>query len=244
MQNDLFLNQSVTFERLKTIPTFLFLLQLFSFQAQEFYTVNPKQLDFGTIYCDTILDEHYQLKSELKEIWLKNTGAEPFIINRVNWPGEICVPNYPKDPIKAGDSALITLQCNSFGCERSLRKTFIIETSLGQISIKMTGEFKYMPHFLEISKREIQVFDNKTKNEHPFFTLKNVSQHRLVLTDFRSSNKDILIREKKRVLKPGESVTIYPDFSNITNQSHLASFLYFNSDGGGFDQKITLIIWH
>ena len=83
-------------------------------------TFEKTEHDFGTIAADSKVDYSFQFK---------NTGEADLIITRAMGSCGCTIPEYPKTPIKTGESAKIDVSFNSAGKHGNQQKSVTIYTN-------------------------------------------------------------------------------------------------------------------
>jgi hypothetical protein len=83
-------------------------------------TFDKTEHDFGTITPDSKVDYSFQFK---------NTGEADLIITRAVGSCGCTIPEYPKTPIKVGESAKIDVSFNSAGKHGNQQKSITIYTN-------------------------------------------------------------------------------------------------------------------
>jgi hypothetical protein len=83
-------------------------------------TFEKTEHDFGTIVADSKVNYSFQFK---------NTGEADLIITRAVGSCGCTIPEYPKTPIKAGESAKIDVSFNSAGKHGNQQKSVTISTN-------------------------------------------------------------------------------------------------------------------
>lgn len=102
----------------------------FKFEKEEY--------NFGTIKQGEIVN--YEFK-------FKNVGKEPLIISEAHGSCGCTVPNYPKEPIKPGESAVIKVTFNSAGKSAMQDKTVTLTSNAkeGQKILHLKGTVEVKP---------------------------------------------------------------------------------------------------
>jgi hypothetical protein len=98
-------------------------------------TFASKDHDFGSIEADSKVNYSFNFK---------NTGQADLIISRAVGSCGCTIPEYPKDPIKAGDSGKIDVSFNSANKHGNQQKSVTIytNTKAGAESLYITASIK------------------------------------------------------------------------------------------------------
>ena len=98
-------------------------------------TFASKEHDFGSIEADSKVNYSFTFK---------NTGQADLIISRAVGSCGCTIPEYPKDPIKAGDSGKIDVSFNSANKHGNQQKsvTIFTNTKAGAESLYITASIK------------------------------------------------------------------------------------------------------
>jgi len=98
-------------------------------------TLATKDHDFGTIEADSKVNYSFTFK---------NTGQADLVISRAVGSCGCTIPEYPKDPIKAGESGKIDVSFNSANKHGNQQKSITIytNTKAGVESLYITASIK------------------------------------------------------------------------------------------------------
>lgn len=88
------------------------------------------EYNFGTIKMGEVVTHEYRFT---------NTGKEPIIITSANGSCGCTVPDYPKEPIKKGETGVIKVSFNSAG-----------KTQMQDKTVTVSSNAKGSPHILHI----------------------------------------------------------------------------------------------
>ena len=102
-------------------------------QLLKFETVTH---DFGTVYEGTMATYDFKFT---------NTGQNPAVLSNVQASCGCTTPKWPREPIAAGQSAVITAQYNSAGRPGSFHKTISVYSDAGNYTLTITGNVVQKP---------------------------------------------------------------------------------------------------
>jgi hypothetical protein len=68
-----------------------------------------------------------------------NTGTEPLVLTNVQASCGCTTPKWPRDPIAAGASAVITAEYNSNGRPGSFTKNIFVKSNGGDVTLTISG---------------------------------------------------------------------------------------------------------